>query len=165
MQMEATIALSAILRDFRGPSQRPTSTTPQEASLFRPSNFCFYAGSLKDKILLLTNPVVPIFVVILVNPSDETTVVQLHNHAYMTFKLLSACLYCNVPIRPYNVVALPTNPDLFQNGARRCWDDRLVVDPLSACEFSRVETKTYGLGQTNLYVYIERLVAIGETLL
>ena len=78
--------------------------------------------------MLLRDPVVPFLIVILVDPRDATTFVDLYDHTYMAFEVFPARLDGDISVWPDDVVRLSAYPELFQDCTCGCWDDGLAEE-------------------------------------
>jgi hypothetical protein len=98
---------------------------PLLLSLSFPSNLSLQASTLHHRVLLLTDSVTPFPVVILIDSSDATSLVDFHQHADMTLKVLARGFDSHHSIRPNNVIGLSTHPDHLNERSSRSRSDRL----------------------------------------
>ena len=101
------------------------TATRNPSQIFFPSNIRLETRTLQNMIFLLGDPIVPMFIIILVDPRDPTTFIYLHDHAHMAFEFLATRLDRYISIGSQDVVRLSTNPDLFQHGTCGCRYDSL----------------------------------------
>jgi hypothetical protein len=74
------------------------------------------------------NTILPMLVIILINPSELPTLIDLKHHANKTLEIFASGLDSNVSIRSNKVIGVAADPHLFENRACRGRDYSLEGD-------------------------------------
>lgn len=92
------------------------------------SNLRLHACTLHHQIVLVTDTILPVLVIVLVDPSEFSVVIDLKHHEDVALEIFTSGLDSNVSIGSNEIVCVSADPYLLKDCTCRSRDDSLRRD-------------------------------------